>query len=169
MSSTFRLFFAQRLQLAAAVVDNADGGCESKFEGALADDQRILRMVNAAAHHGIDVHMKIRVLGEQLEFLVEDFQALLGDFVRHHVVDGDLQVFQAGAVQPLYPLRGQEVAIGDDGGDGSVTADGADDFVEVGVEERFSAADGDDAGAHPGQEFNEIGRASCRERVSSPV
>ena len=91
---------------------------------------------------------------QPLKLAVEHLQALLGNLIRHHVVDRDLQVFEAGAVQPLDPLRGEQVAIGDDGGDGAVTANGANDFVEVGVEQRFAAADGDDAGAQAGQHFD---------------
>jgi hypothetical protein len=63
----------------------------------------------------------------------------------------DLQMFEAGAVQPLNPLRGQQVAIGDDGGDRPMTADGADNFVEVGMEQRFATTDGDDARAQRSQ------------------
>ena len=60
-----------------------------------------LRIVDAAAHHGIDIDVKFGVLGQQLQFLVEHLQALLRDVVGHDVVDRDLQVFEAGAIEPL--------------------------------------------------------------------
>src|SRR5258708_6829494 len=78
------LFIPQRLQLSAAVVNDSDGRSETKFDGALADRERILRMRNAAAHHRVDVHVKVGVLGQQLQLFVEDFQALLRDFIRIH-------------------------------------------------------------------------------------
>ena len=108
-------------------------------------------MRHTAAEGGVDVGIEVRVFGQQFEFSIRALQALLGDFVRHDIVDRELQVFEAGAVQAVDSLRGEQVAIGDDGGNASVTADGAGvDFVEVGVEQRFSAADGDDAGAKIG-------------------
>ena len=107
------------------VVDDADRGFESQLQGAAGDGQGVFGMGHAAAENGVDVDIELRVLRQPLQFSVEHLQALLGDFVRHYVVDRDLQVFEAGAVQPLDPLRGEQVAVGDDGGDGSVTADGA--------------------------------------------
>ena len=95
----------KRLQLAAAVVDNADRRSESEFDGALADHQSVLRMRDPAADHRIDVHVKVGVLGQQLQLLVENLQALLRNLVGIHVVDGNLQPLEAGAIQPLDSLR----------------------------------------------------------------
>ena len=100
-----------------------------------------LRIVDAAAHHGIDVHVKIGVLGQQLQLLVEHLQALLRNLVRHDVVDRDLQVLEAGAIQPLDPLGGQQVAVGDHAGDHAVLAHARDDLVQIGMQQRLAAAD----------------------------
>ena len=107
---------------------------EFQLQGPAGDRQGIFGMRHAAAENGIDVDIKLRVLRQPLKFPVEHLQALLGNLIRVYVVDRDLQVFQAGAVQAVYSLRGEQVAIGDDGGDGAVTANGANDFVEVRVE-----------------------------------
>src|SRR5580692_286528 len=64
------LFAAQRLQLATAVMDDSDSGTETEFDGAFADGECILRIRNATAHHGIDIHVKFGVLGQPLQFLV---------------------------------------------------------------------------------------------------
>src|SRR5882672_4279791 len=66
---------------------------------ALADGERILRITNSAAHHGVDVHVKVSVFGEQFELAVKNPQALLRDVVGTDVVDGDLQPFESGAVK----------------------------------------------------------------------
>src|SRR6202035_2804209 len=92
-------FASERLQLAAAIVNNSDSRSETKLHGALSDHERILRMRNAATHHGIYIHVKVRMLGEQLQFLVENLQTLLRYFVGIHVVDGDLQPLQPATIQ----------------------------------------------------------------------
>ena len=101
------LFFAQRLQLTAAVVNNPNGRTESECDGTLADGERVLRITNAAADHGIDVHMKVGVFGQQFELAVENFQAFLRDVVGIDVVDGDLQPLESGAVEALNPFGDQ--------------------------------------------------------------
>src|SRR5438309_4700899 len=93
------LFVIQRLQLAAAIVNNSNGGSEAEFNRALADRQRVLGMRNSASHDRVDIHVKIGVLGQQLQFLVENLQALLRDFVGIHVVDGNLQPLESGAIE----------------------------------------------------------------------
>ena len=137
----------QRLQLPGAVVNDAHRGSESQLHGALAHHQRILRIANAAAHHGVDVHVKIGVFGQQLELLVQHLQALLRNIVRHDVVDADLQVVEPGAVQPLDALGGQQIAVGDHARDHAAAADVRDDLVQIGMQQRLAAADGDDGGA----------------------
>ncbi len=57
--------------------------------------------------------MKIGVLGEHLQLLVENLQALLRDLVGHHVVDRDLHVVEAGVVQALDSIRHQQIAVRD--------------------------------------------------------
>ncbi len=102
---------------------------------------------DAAADDGVDVDVKVGVLGEHLEFPVEDLEALLRDVVGHDVVDGDLHVIESGLVQALDAIGHQEVAVGDHAGDGAGFADAGDDVVEVGVQQRLSAGDGDDGGS----------------------
>ena len=48
--------------------------------------------------------MKIGVFGQHLQLLIEHLQALLRHIVRHHVVDRNLHVIEAGAVQLLNPF-----------------------------------------------------------------
>ena len=67
----------------------------------------------AAADHGIDVHVKVGVLGEVLQLLVEDFQALLRNIVGVHVIDGNLQPLESGAIQAFNALGNQQVAVSD--------------------------------------------------------
>ena len=69
--------------------------------------QRIFRVANAAAEHRIDIHVKLGVLRQQLELLVQHLQALFGDVIRLHIVDADLQIFEARAIQPLDALGHQ--------------------------------------------------------------
>ena len=56
--------------------------------------KRILRICNSAADHRIDIHVKVGMLGQELQLLVENLQAFLRNIVWRHVVDGDLQPFQ---------------------------------------------------------------------------
>ena len=55
------LFFPQRLQLPAAIVNNPDRRRESKLDCSLTDYQRVLRMWNSAADDRINIHVKIGV------------------------------------------------------------------------------------------------------------
>src|ERR1700741_2699923 len=57
------LFVIERLQLAVAIMNDANGRAEAKFERALADRQRILGILDSPAHDRVDVHMKIGMLG----------------------------------------------------------------------------------------------------------
>ncbi len=70
------------------------------------------------------------------------------------VVDADLQIFEAGAIQPLDALRHQQVTVGDHPGDDAVFADAPDDGVQIGMQQRLAAADGDDGGAHRAQQVD---------------
>ena len=78
---------------------------------------------------------------QQLQLPVQHLEAFLRDLVGHDVVDRDLQVLQAGAVQALDAVRGEQVAVGDQAGDHAVPADAPDDVVELGVKQRFTAAE----------------------------
>ena len=99
-------------------MDDAYRGFESQLQRPAGDGQGVFGMGHAAAEHGVDVDIEVRVFRQPLQFAIEHLQAFLRDLVRRHVVDGDLQMFEAGAVQPLDPIRGQQIAVRDDGGDG---------------------------------------------------
>ena len=128
-------------------MDDADGGAEAEGEGAFGDGERVFGIGDAAADDGVDVDVEVGVLGEHAELGVEDFEGLLRDVVGHDVVDGDLHVVEAGAVEALDAVGHQQVAVGDHAGDGAGLADLADDVVEFGVQQRLAAGDGDDGGA----------------------
>ena len=108
-------------------------------------------VVNATSHHGIDVHVEFGVFGQKQQLPVEHLEAFLRNLVGQDVVDGDLQVVQAGAVEPLDAFGGQQVAVGDHAGHHAAPADAGDDAVQFGMQQRFAAADGDDGGSQGGQ------------------
>ena len=139
----------------------------------MGDGESVFGIADAAAENRIDVHVKFGVLGEQREFLVENFQALFRDVVRHHVIDADLQVFEAGAIEAFDAIGDQQVAVGNQPGHHSVVADARDDGVEVGMQQRLSAADGDDGGAHGAEPVNALehffGRAPGFEKSSNSL
>src|SRR5882724_9784824 len=70
------LFVGEGLELSAAIVNDSDGGAEAELQGAAADRQGILRVLDSASHHRVDVHVEVGVFGEEFELLVENFQAL---------------------------------------------------------------------------------------------
>ena len=111
------LFVIQRLQLAGAVVNDPDGRAETQAQSPLADGERILRIFYAAAHHGIDVHVKVGMLGQQLQLLVQNLQALFRDLVGSHVVDRNLQPLESSAIKALNALGHQKIAVRDQSGD----------------------------------------------------
>ncbi len=74
------------------------------------------------------------------------------NFVGHGVVNADLQVFEPRAVQPLDALGRQQVTVGDQPRNHAAPADVRDHFVQFRVEQRLAPADGDDGGAHIGQQ-----------------
>src|SRR5436190_483680 len=51
-------FRTKRLELSITVMDDPDRRSKSKFNGAMTDGQRILRIVDPPAYYAIDVHMK---------------------------------------------------------------------------------------------------------------
>src|SRR5580704_7769290 len=104
-------------------------------------------MGDAAADHGINIYVKVGVLGEQLQFLVENFQTFLRDFVRVHVVDGNLQPLESGVVKALDAIGDQQISVGDEAGDHAIRADSANDVVEFGMHERLAAGNRNDRGA----------------------
>ena len=69
------------------------------------------------------------------------------------------------AVQLLDPLRDEEVAVGDQAGHHAADADMADQGVEIRVQHRLAAAEGDDRGAEVGQLVD----APAHRRRSAPA
>jgi hypothetical protein len=147
----FAFVRVERPELTVAVVNDADSRGKTKLDGAARDNQCIVGMLDAAAQDGIDIDVKIGVLGQKLQFLVENLEALLGHIVGLDVVDADLQVFQTRVIESLDAVGVEKIAVGDDPGDDAVVADAANDFVEIGMEQRFASADGDYRGAEPAQ------------------
>ncbi len=165
----FLLARAKRLELSVAVVEDAYRGCKTELDGAAGDSERVFGITDAAAEHGVDVDVKLGVLGEKLKFLVENFQAFFGDVVRLDVINADLEVLEAGAVESLDAVCDEKVTVGYQTRHDSVVADAGDDFVELGVEERLAAADGDDGGAHGTQAVNAAKHFVERDRVREIV
>ena len=152
---------AERAELAVAIVQNADGRGESKLDSAVRHGQSILGVAHAAAENRIDIHLKLGVLGEKLELLVEHLEAFFRDVIRLHVVDADLQIFEPGAIEALDAVGHEQVAVGDQAGHDAVLADAGDDGVQIGMQQRLAAADRDDGGAHCSP------RRSMRRNISS--
>ena len=148
------LFAAQGLELTVAIVDDADGGGKAQFQCATRDGQRILRILDAATDDGIDVDMKIGVLGEHLQFLVEHFETLFRHFIRLDVVDGDLHVVKTGAIEALDAIGHQQIAIGNHTGDAAMMPDPSDDLLQFRMQQGLATRNGNDAGAEAGQIIN---------------
>ena len=123
------LALSERLQLAVVIVQNPDRRGEAQLDRAMCDGQGVLGVGNAAAEDRIDVHLKFGMLSQQLKLLVQNFQALLRNVVGLYVVDADLQVFEAGAVQAFDAVGHQQIAIGDHPGHDSVFSNPRDDGV----------------------------------------
>src|SRR6266568_1185008 len=143
----------QRFQLPVVVVNDPDRARQPQFHRAVRDAQRVLRILHAASQHGIDVHLEIRVLPQQLEFLIQRFQALLGNLVWHRVVDADLQVLQPRAVQLLDALFRQQKSVRDHSRDHAAPPDVPDNLVQLRVQQWFAPADGDDGSPHARQDI----------------
>lgn len=135
-------------------MNDADCGGKAEFDGALRHGKSVFGMMDAAAEDGIDVDVKISVLGKELELLVEDFEALFRDFVRHGVINADLEKFETGAIEAFNSVGRKQIAVGDHAGDHSAVTNAADNVIEFGMEERLAAADGDDRSAEGSQAVN---------------
>ena len=79
--------------------------------------------------------------------LARTLRPLLGHLVGLDVVDADLQILKAGAVEPANALFLKIVAVGDDSGDHTAGANAGDDGLDVGMHHRLTTAQGDDLGA----------------------
>src|SRR5262245_36556731 len=95
------------------IVNDSDRALETEFLRSARDGQRILRLAYRASQHRIDSDVELRELRQKAKFLIENLEAFLRDVVRIDVVNADLKVIESGAVQSLYALGGQQVAVGD--------------------------------------------------------
>ena len=68
---------AQRLQLAGMIVQNPHRAGEAERPRAPGNRQRILRIPDARAQHGIDRDPEFGVLGQPFQFAVQHLQAFL--------------------------------------------------------------------------------------------
>src|SRR2546423_15194578 len=83
--------------------------------------------------------MKIGVLGQIAQFLIEDAQALSRNLVRLDVIDTNLQVFKTSIVQPLDSIRRKVITIRNQSRDNSTRTNVADDVVKLRVHHRLGA------------------------------
>jgi len=128
------LFDIEGLELPAAVMNNSDGRGEAKRERTTADRQGVIGIANPTTDHGINVHVKVGVFRQQLQFFIQHLQAFFGDIVRHYVINTDLKMFKPGAIQPLNALGGEQVAVGDQARESTVLSHPGDDVVKLGVQ-----------------------------------
>src|SRR3954465_10730171 len=120
-------------------MDDAAGRGEAKVYGTMSDDERVFRIACARADHRVDVYVEVGVFLQELQLLVEDFEAFHGDFVGLHVVDGYLQVVEAGGVERLDALDGEEISVGDESSDSADLANAGDNALEFGMEQWLAA------------------------------
>ena len=145
------LFRSEGLEQAGSVVDDANRGRETELRRPLIDRPRVIGVLDAAADHRVDVDVEVGVFGQPLELLVEEAEALLRDLVRLDVVDADLEVVQPGLVQRLDALGGHQVAVGDQARDHAAAPNPSDQGIEIGMQHRLAAAEGDDRSAKGGE------------------
>jgi hypothetical protein len=62
----FLLLVVQRPKLAVVVVHDAYRARETPLPGALGDGECIRRVADASSEYGVDVHVEVRVLRQQL-------------------------------------------------------------------------------------------------------
>ncbi len=129
-----QLFIPEWTNLSTAIVNDAHGGRKAEVNRTVRDGEGILRILNARADDRIDVHVKVGVFSQQLQFLVENLERFLGYLVRHDVIDGDLHVLESGLVEALDAFGGEQIAVGNHGGNHAVSANLPENFVEIGME-----------------------------------
>ena len=74
-----------------------------------------------------------------------------------------------GLVQLLDALRREQIAVGDQAGNDAVRANAGNDVIELGMQQGFAAADGDERGAQRGQLINAAVHFSERHRIREIV
>ena len=92
------LLGAERLQLSFTVVDDPNRRAEAQLHRSFSDDQCVLRIVHAAAHYRIDIHVELGMFRQELQLLIKHLEALLRNLVRCDVIDRDLQPLQSRSV-----------------------------------------------------------------------
>src|SRR5262245_55172590 len=128
-------------------MNDAKRTLESQRKRALGDSFRVLRVTDAAADYRIDVHDEVRELGQVLQLLVENFQALERNVIRLDVVDADLKMIEARFIQRLDFLGREKVSVGDHAGDHSVMSNASDDLFDLRMKQGLASADRDDRGS----------------------
>ncbi|SPE22430.1 exported hypothetical protein [Acidobacteriia bacterium SbA2] len=137
------LAFTEWLELAAVIVEDAHGTRETEFERPAGHFQSVVRITNATPQDGIDIYLEDRVSSQQAQLAVQNAQALLGNLVGYYIINADLQMIQAGAIQVIDPLGSQQVSVGDQTGNNSAPADMLNNLFQFRVQERFASADRD--------------------------
>src|SRR5208283_979360 len=130
----FALFWAQRLELSLAIVNDANGRSEAELHGASPHHQCIVRVVDATTNNGIDVDVKIGVFSQQLQLLVEHLQRLLGDVIWPDVVDADLKMVEARAVQSLDAVCGEQITVGNQSRNDWIGTNMGDNVIQLGMQ-----------------------------------
>ena len=87
----------------------------------------------------------------------------------HDVVDADLKMIEAGAIQTLDTVASQEIAIRDQRGDHATLADMVDDLVEVGMKQRLAPAQRHNAGAQCDKSIDAMTDVRRRDRRRTVV
>jgi len=87
----------------------------------------------------------------------------------HHVVDGYLQVFQAGAIETLDALGGQQVPVGYEAAERAGGTDAAEDGVQVWMEQGLPAGEGHDGCTQLGQLVDAAEQGLQRHRLRDRV
>ena len=136
-------FVAQRLHLPAAVMNDADGRTESQRNRALANSQRILWITDSASDDRIDIHMKVGMFGQQLQLAVQNFQTLFRNVIGIHVIDGNLQPLQPGAIQTPNAIRNQQIAVGNEPRNHAIGPNAPDHLIKLRMQQRLAAGNRD--------------------------
>ena len=87
------------------VVDDADSGGKPQRGGMPRDHERIIRTADGTADDHIDREIKFGVSREPLELLIQHIQAFLRHLIRHDIVNTDLQMIEARAIEPGDPIH----------------------------------------------------------------
>ena len=125
--------------------------------------------MDTAADHAVDVHVKLGVLGQEFQLLIQDLQTLLRDVVRHYVVDRDLQMLQTRPIQSPNAICHQQISVSDHARDHAALADARDDLVQLGMHERLAAADRNDSGAERRQMVEPLVHGLQRNRLRKVI